>query len=89
VTAAEARSALERSLRRIAPEVDPTSLDPRVSLRDQIDLDSMDVLNLLIALHRETGIEVPEEDYPRLGTLEECVAYLVARDAAAQGRRKP
>ncbi|HEY7472968.1 MAG TPA: acyl carrier protein [Gemmatimonadota bacterium] len=86
MTTAEARAALERALLRIAPEVDPGTLDPRASLREQIDLDSMDMLNLLIEIHRTTGVDIPEEDYPKLGSLEECVDYLVARDPTTRER---
>ena len=89
MNAAQARAALERALLRIAPEVNPATLDPRASLREQIDLDSMDMLNLLIEIHRATAIDIPEEDYPRLGSLEECVAYLVAHDPTARERSRP
>ena len=63
---------------KIAPEFDPLQIDPAVDLRDQIDLDSMDILNLMIAIHAATGIDIPEADYPKMATLDECVAYLGA-----------
>jgi acyl carrier protein len=49
-----------------------------VNLRDQLDLDSMDVLNLVVALHGTLGVEIPEADYPRLATLDDCVEYLAS-----------
>lgn len=67
------------ALRRIAPEVEPSDLDPALELRDQIDIDSMDFLNLVIAVHRETGVDIPEADYPKLVTLGGFVDYLEAR----------
>ena len=64
---------------KIAPEFDPLQIDPAVDLREQIDLDSMDILNLMIAIHAATGVDIPEADYPKLATLDACVAYLGAR----------
>ena len=75
----EARALLERLLRRIAPEVDLQGADEGESLQDLADLDSMDLLNLMTALAEETGIEVPERDYPRLTTISGFVDYVTAR----------
>ncbi|MEX0679083.1 MAG: phosphopantetheine-binding protein [Pirellulales bacterium] len=66
-------------LGQIAPEADPRSLDPKVSLRDQLDIDSMDFLNFLIALDKQLQVDIPERDYGRLMTLDACVDYLLAR----------
>lgn len=63
-------------LSRIVPEADPADIDPRISLRDQLDIDSMDFLNFVIGLHREFGVDIPEIDYPKLATLDGCVEYL-------------
>jgi acyl carrier protein len=60
----------------IAPEVDLAAIDPQVEFRDQLDLDSMDMLNLVIGVHEKTGVDIPEEDYADLTTLERFVAYL-------------
>jgi acyl carrier protein len=65
-----------------APEADPARVKPDVSFRDQLDLDSMDVLNFVIALHQALGVDVPEVDYPKLATLDGCVEYLA--EAAAR-----
>ena len=77
--AGEVRAAVLRALGDIAPEADFASLKPDVPLRDQLDLDSMDILNLVTALHAALGVEIPEADYPRLTTLDACVEYLDAR----------
>lgn len=63
----------------IAPDVDAASVLPGVRFRDQFDFDSMDTLNLAIALHREYGIDVPEAEYSRLASVDQCVAYLASR----------
>jgi acyl carrier protein len=67
------------ALTRIAPELDPTSIETSTSFRDQLDLDSMDFLNFVLALHDRLGIDIPEADYPRLFTLDGAVAYLAAK----------
>jgi acyl carrier protein len=65
-----------RVLNGIAPEVDAASIDPAKSLRDQIDIDSVDFLNFVIGLHKELGVEIPDADVAKLVTLNGCVTYL-------------
>ncbi len=77
------RSAVLRALGAIAPEADLEHLDPDVELREQLDVDSMDFLNFIIGLHKQTGIAVPEKDYPRLLTLRGCLDYLKAHACSA------
>ena len=76
------RSVVLGELRRIAPELEADELAPAKLLRDQVDLDSMDWLNFLVALHERLKVEIPESDYGRLGTLDEIVAYLAVRVAS-------
>jgi len=66
-------------LRRIAPEVEAGELKSDRPLREQVDLDSMDWLNFLVALHERLQVEIPESDYARLGTLDQTVDYLAAK----------
>jgi acyl carrier protein len=61
---------------KIAPEADTNRLKWDVSLRDQLDLDSMDFLNFVIALHKRLSVEIPERDYPKLSTVKGCTDYL-------------
>jgi acyl carrier protein len=75
-TASGCRAAIFKELRRIAPEVEPGSLDPHRSLREQVDLDSMDWLNFLIALSQSFQKEIPESDYQRLRTIDDLTLYL-------------
>jgi acyl carrier protein len=65
-----------RLLGEIAPEADLTALKPGVSFRDQLDIDSMDFLNFVIMIHKTFGVEIPEADYPKYGTLDGCVEQL-------------
>jgi acyl carrier protein len=79
MTTDEIRATVVRLLCEIAPEADPAQLAPDVDVRDQLDLDSMDVLNFVIAVDEELGVGIPESDYPRLLTLDAFVAYLAER----------
>ena len=60
----------------IAPDEDVTHLDNAERLRDQIDLDSMDFLDIVMELRKLYGAQVPEEDYKELATIDGCVNYL-------------
>jgi RimJ/RimL family protein N-acetyltransferase len=71
-----ARCAVLDALRRTAPRLSPDALDPAAPLRDQVDLDSMDWLNFLAALHESLGVEIPEAEYRNLVTLDDLLTYL-------------
>ena len=60
----------------IDDEADFDSLDPNEPLRDQLDLDSMDFLDIVMELRKRHQLQIPEEDYPQLATLNSCVRYL-------------
>jgi acyl carrier protein len=72
----EIRQTVLRLLGEIAPEADLTALKPDVSFRDQLDIDSMDFLNFVVMIHKTFGLEIPEADYPKYGTLKGCVEQL-------------
>lgn len=63
----------------IAPDEDTTGLKSEVALREQMDLDSMDFLDIVMELRKQHGIEVPEADYPQLASLDSCAAYLTPK----------
>ena len=71
-------------LGQIAPEAELDQIDPAVDLREQLDLDSMDILNLMIGIHEATGVDIPEADYPQMASLNACLAYLLPRIAQAK-----
>jgi acyl carrier protein len=73
----QAKDVIFKILSGIAPEADLGSLGGKMQLRDELDLDSMDFLNFITALHERTGMNIPETDYPKLATLDGAVAYLV------------
>lgn len=66
-------------LKSIAPELEEGTLRADRPLRDQVDLDSMDWLNFLVALHERLKVDIPESDYAKLVTLADLVAYLGAK----------
>jgi acyl carrier protein len=67
------------ALTSVAPESESQPIEPDAEFRDQMDLDSMDFLNFIIALHEATGIDIPERDYPQLASLNGCIDYLAER----------
>ncbi len=66
-------------LGRIAPEIDASRLDPNAELREDLDIDSMDFLNLVTALSERLKLDIPEIDYPKLATFGHAVDYLAQR----------
>ncbi len=63
----------------IAPDEDLSNVKPDVRLRDQLELDSMDFLDIVMELRKKYGIEVPEDDYQQLATLDSCANYLTPK----------
>jgi acyl carrier protein len=79
VTPEALRERLLDLLTGVAPDVARGSVEPGVDFRDQFDFDSMDTLNLAVAIHDALGVDVPETDYAKLSSLDKCVAYLQPR----------
>lgn len=63
----------------VAPDADLSNVQGDVRLRDQLDMDSMDFLDIVMELRKRYKIEVPKEDYPRLATLDSCEEYLAPK----------
>ena len=72
----QVRTAVLAAIKSIAPELEESELRADRPLRDQIDLDSMDWLNVLVAVHDKLGVDIPEADYGKLVTLNDLLAYL-------------
>ena len=83
MTEDELRKSVLDTLDDIAPEADLGALPPDRDLREELDIDSMDFLNFVIALHEKLGVEIPEPDYPQLFTLDGAVVYLTANIGTA------
>jgi acyl carrier protein len=79
----EIRQRLFEIIHRIAPEADLEGLDPTENLREALDIDSFDFLNVIIALHEKLGMNVPESDYGKVSTLSGMINYLTRTLARA------
>ena len=83
MTVDEIRNVILEIIQDIDDEADLENLDPGEALRDQLDLDSMDFLDIVMELRKRYHIQIPEADYPELATLDSCVNYLMPRLKAA------
>lgn len=79
MTEAEIRSAVFEQLGEIAPDVEPDAIPGDANLREEAELDSYDFLQLIVRLHKSLGVEIPEDDYPRLATLDGMIGYLAEK----------
>jgi acyl carrier protein len=79
MTREELIAAAWEELTGVAPDLADLIVPPEADLRQTLDLDSMDFLNWIGALHRRLGVEIPELDYPKLRSLEATAAYLAAK----------
>jgi acyl carrier protein len=76
MTAAEIREAIVAILGTIAPDEDVSDLKDDVSFREQLELDSMDFLDIVMELRKRYRVQVPEDDYLQLASMASTVAYL-------------
>lgn len=79
MTDRDVRAVVLEELSNIAPEADLQALDPAADLHEALDIDSMDFLNFIAALHHRLDVNVPELDYQKLMTLDGAVRYLEAK----------
>jgi acyl carrier protein len=73
------RTTLLSCLSDVAPEIDTQAIEDDMDLRDELDLDSMDVLRWVQGIHKALGVEIPEEDYGKIATLADAINYVAAR----------
>ena len=76
MTEEEYRTAYLEELTRVAPDIDPATVGDDDHIQDDLELDSMDVLNLVTALHERFGVDIAESDYPEIATLRLAASYL-------------
>ena len=74
----DVRDLIAQVLHEVAPEIELDGVATDADLREELGLDSMDILNFAIGLSERTGVDVPERDYPRIVTLDGCADYLLA-----------
>jgi acyl carrier protein len=76
MTPVEIRDVVLNILDEIAPDDDLTDIKDDVAFRDQLEMDSMDFLDIVMELRKRYRIQIPEEDYPQLASMESTVTYL-------------
>ncbi len=76
MTSAEIREAVRNILADIAPDEDLSDLKEDVAFRDQLELDSMDFLDIVMELRKRYRVQIPEEDYLELASMKSTVTYL-------------
>ncbi|MGZ6123409.1 MAG: acyl carrier protein [Myxococcales bacterium] len=79
MTRDQIKEAVVQALLGVAPEAQASALRPDQDLREQLEIDSFDFLNFVIALDKSLSVAIPEADYQRLATIDACVDYLAAR----------
>ncbi|EQC52251.1 acyl carrier protein [Bacteriovorax sp. DB6_IX] len=79
MTAQDVRQIVVDIIADIAVDDDVTTIDDATPLREQLDLDSMDFLDIVMELKKRHKVEVPQEDYPQLATMNSCVEYLTPK----------
>ena len=76
MTAGEIREEVLDILSNIAPDEDLSQLKDDVSFREQLELDSMDFLDIVMELRKRHRVQIPEDDYVELASMQSTVKYL-------------
>jgi len=76
MTSTDFRSIFLEELVRVAPDIEPADVGDDDHIQDDLELDSMDVLNLVTALHERLGVDISEKDYPEISTAARAATYL-------------
>lgn len=79
MTAEEIKQILVQRLKSIAPDTEPSQLQPEDNIRQTLGIDSFDYLQFIVALDEQFRIQTPEEDYGKIQTLKELIEYVGAR----------
>jgi acyl carrier protein len=79
MTLEEIKNVILEIIMEIDEDANVDDLKPDQALRDQLDLDSMDFLDIVMELRKRYKIQIPEADYPQLASLESCINYLMPR----------
>jgi acyl carrier protein len=83
MTNIELEELIKRTLLDVAPDLEGEEIAPDETFANQFEIDSMDFLNFIIGLHKATGVEISEVDYPELTTLASATGYLQSRMTSA------
>ena len=80
MTEAELKTVIFQLLKQVAPDTEPSTLQPGDNIRDTLGIDSFDALQFLVALDKKLGIDIPEQDYGKTATLEQLLAYIKTKE---------
>lgn len=75
----EIKNIIFQLLKKIAPDTEPSALQPEENIREVLNIDSFDSLQFIVSLNEKLGIEIPEEDYGKISTLKSLINYLLAK----------
>lgn len=78
MTIDQAQATFTAMIHEIAPEIDLEEVDREANLQDELDLDSVDFLNLIEMIYERTGLDIPESEYDKLSSINSAIAYLAA-----------
>jgi len=81
MTTLEIKNTIFKILGQIAPESDFDKLLPEENLREALDIDSFDFLNVVIGISKELGVDIPESDYGKIVSLADMISYLSGKTA--------
>jgi len=73
----EIKTLVFQLLKQIAPDTEPSTLQPDENIKETLDIDSFDSLQFLVSLDEKLGIEIPEQDYGKITTLKTLVNYIL------------
>jgi len=77
MTREEVQEIVVAAIQEIAPEIEPGDIDEDEDIREECDLDSMDILNVLVAIKKSTGVQILEQDFAKVNTLDKLVNHLL------------
>lgn len=75
----EIRQQLFNLLKEIAPETEPSELKPEENIRESLEIDSFDTLRFIVSVNEKFGIEIPEEDYGKITTIDQLTGYIIQK----------
>jgi acyl carrier protein len=79
MTGDEIKKLVFQLLKQIAPDAEPSTLQPEENIRETLDIDSFDFLQFLVSLNEKLGIEIPEQDYGKITTLKSLFNYILEK----------
>lgn len=79
MTQQEIKQSLFTLLKQIAPETEPSTLKPDENIREKLNIDSFDTLQFIVSVNEKFGIEIPEEDYGKITTIDSLTSYISSK----------